>query len=113
MRASAIAIALVLSSVGSGCGAATGVVLGQLLCGAEDDACRARLFESGLSADLSTVTVGGEVYETAELFECRTHDGRRMIIAETSSYDSAAYTCLMNNGGAGGCTCVTYHPHRL
>lgn len=81
-----------------------GIGLGHVLCGPRDVACRSSLFEQGVAADAGFVTVGGERYATAMVFECSTNDGRHLVI-ETSRADDAGYVCTSTTG-ASMCSCL-------
>lgn len=103
IRSWLIALPLVLVS---GCGALTGAALGQVLCPAGDWACRNGLFEEGLAMDTGVVTVGGERYASAMIYDCETADGRHLVV-HSEPGGNAALACTMDTG-ASICWCIGF-----
>ena len=82
----------------------TGLALGHVLCAPTDTACRSSLFAEGVAVDSGFVTVHGEQYAAAMVFDCSTNDGRHLVV-ETSRADDASYFCASSTG-ASMCSCV-------
>jgi hypothetical protein len=97
-----LSIAAVLALV-SGCGAMTGAALGQVLCGPGDQACRNGLFAQGVAMDVGA-TSGGERYASAAVWDCRTTDGRDLVIR--AAPENVGWACLSETGSA--CFCASF-----